>query len=103
MFSSPLTKSESTLRLNFIKSIPKEKKDSYCWMVNIDSLGFAPPQVMDNTTTPKMLDEAAKMAKELNASFSHARILHADADSSSFVSKGIPEITFHGLNQDWQR
>jgi len=87
----------------FIKSIPEEKKDSYCWMVNVDSLGFAEPQVMDNTTTPKMLDEAVKMAKELDASFSHARILNADADSSSFVNRGIPAITFHGLNQNWRQ
>ena len=48
----------------FVKTIPKEKKDSYCWMVNIDSLGFSNPQVMDNTTTPKMLDEAVAMAKD---------------------------------------
>jgi Iap family predicted aminopeptidase len=72
-------------------------------MVNIDSLGFSNPQVMDNTTTPKMLDEAVAMAKDLDAGFAHARILNADADSSSFVRTGIPAITFHGLNSNWQR
>ena len=87
----------------FVKTIPKEKKDSYCWMVNIDSLGFSNPQVMDNTTTPKMLDEAVAMAKDLDAGFAHARLLNADADSSSFVRTGIPAITFHGLNSNWQR
>ena len=49
------------------------------------------------------MDEAVKMAKELDASFSHARILNADADSSSFVNRGIPAITFHGLNQNWRQ
>jgi len=87
----------------FTKSISKEKTDSYCWMVNIDSLGIGAPQVMDNTTRPKMLDEAEKMAKELNASFAHAPILNANADSSSFNRKGIPAITFTGLDQNWQQ
>ena len=85
------------------KAISKEERPKYCAMVNIDSLGMADPQVMDNTSTIKMRDAADAMAKELQIKLAHAVIADADADSSSFKDKGIPAITFHGLNSDWKR
>jgi len=85
------------------KAISKEERPKYCAMVNIDSLGMADPQVMDNTSTIKMRDAADAMAKELQIKLAHASITDADADSSSFKDKGIPAITFHGLNSDWKR
>jgi len=85
------------------KAISKEERPKYCAMVNIDSLGMADPQVMDNTSTIKMRDAADAMAKELQIKLAHAGIADADADSSSFKDKGIPAITFHGLNSDWKR
>ncbi|MGH9819989.1 MAG: M28 family peptidase, partial [Pyrinomonadaceae bacterium] len=87
----------------FVKSIPKESRINYCWMVNVDSFGFSPPQVMDNTTTTKMLETAETTAKNAGFTLHHAVIAGADADSSSFKAKGIPSITFHGLNPNWQR
>lgn len=86
------------------KAIPKDKRIMYCSNVNIDSFGFSYPQVLDNTSTPAMSDMAKSVADEVKMPFSHASLDgEADADSSSFKSRDIPAITFHGLNKDWQK
>jgi Zn-dependent M28 family amino/carboxypeptidase len=84
------------------KAIPKEDRDQYCSMINFDSFGFAYPQVMTNASTPGMAKLAKDLAKEVNMPLSEAAINNADADSSSFVNKDIPAITFHGLSNKWQ-
>ncbi|MEP6848245.1 MAG: M20/M25/M40 family metallo-hydrolase [Acidobacteriota bacterium] len=87
-----------------VRSFKKaEKLPSVCWMVNIDSLGFTNPKVFDNASTPKMTEKATALADELKMKFVHRRIEGADADSDAFLKKGIPAITFDGLNPDWQR
>lgn len=86
-----------------VKSIPKENLPKICSMVNIDSFGFGSPQVADNMSSGKMLKSAKELAKEMNFPFSDAAIANADADSSSFLDKKIPAITFHGLSNDWQK
>jgi Zn-dependent M28 family amino/carboxypeptidase len=84
------------------KAIPKENREQYCSMVNFDSFGFNYPQVLSNASSPKMTKLAKDLAKEVNMPFSEAAIDNADADSSSFVEKDIPAITFHGLSNKWQ-
>jgi Zn-dependent M28 family amino/carboxypeptidase len=84
-----------------VKAIPKEDRDRYCSMINFDSFGFAYPQVMTNTTTRKMAKFADDLAKEIQMPFHEGPIGGADADSSSFVNKDIPAITFHGLSNKW--
>lgn len=85
------------------KSIPKENRSQYCSMVNFDSFGFNYPQVLSNASSPKMTKFAKDLAKEVNMPFSEASLAGtADADSTSFVSKNIPAITFHGLSNKWQ-
>ena len=85
------------------KSIPKENRPQYCSMVNFDSFGFNYPQVLSNASSPKMTKFAKDLAKEVNMPFSEASLAGtADADSTSFVSKNIPAITFHGLSNKWQ-
>jgi hypothetical protein len=71
-------------------------------MVNFDSFGFNYPQVLSNASSPRMTKLAKDLAKEVNMPFSEAAINNADADSSSFVEKDIPAITFHGLSNKWQ-
>jgi Predicted aminopeptidases len=85
-----------------VKAIPKENRSQYCSMVNFDSFGFNYPQVLSNASSPKMTKFAKDLAKEVNMPFSEAAISNADADSSSFVEKDIPAITFHGLSNKWQ-
>ncbi|MBA2619771.1 MAG: M20/M25/M40 family metallo-hydrolase [Acidobacteria bacterium] len=86
------------------KSIPKEKRENYCAMVNLDSFGFTYPQVLDNVSSRKLTDLAEQTAKDVKMPFAHASLEGiADADSSSFLKKDIPAVTFHGLSNDWQK
>ncbi len=85
------------------KAIPKEKRVSYCSMVNFDSFGFNYPQVLDNASSRKMTKLAKEVAAEMKFPFASASLAGiADSDSTSFISKDIPAISFHGLSNKWQ-
>ena len=85
-------------------SIPKENRKSYCAMVNLDSFGFTYPQVLTNTSNAKMTDLAKSLAAEVKMPFGSASLAGvADADSSSFLAKDIPAVTFHGLSDKWKQ
>jgi len=86
-----------------VKAIPKENLPQYCAMVNMDSFGFAVPQAPSNMSNSKMVKLAKEIAKGMKLQFSDAAISNADADSSSFLAKKIPAITFDGLSSDWQK
>jgi Iap family predicted aminopeptidase len=83
------------------KAISKEQAIEYCAMVNIDSLGLAPPQVADNMSSKKLSNFTEELAKEMKMPFSRARIAGANSDSSSFVEKNIPAVTIHGMSNQW--
>lgn len=85
-----------------VKAIAKEQLPQYCTMLNLDSFGLAFPQVMRNTSSPKLEALAEEVAKQMQMPFAKAAIQGADADSSSFLSKKIPAVTLHGLNNDWR-
>ena len=85
------------------KSIPKEKRWQYCSMINFDSFGFTYPQVLSNSSSSKMTAFAKELALEVKMSFREASVSGADADSSAFLSKEIPAITFHGLSSNWSQ
>jgi Zn-dependent M28 family amino/carboxypeptidase len=87
----------------FVSEIPKSERSTICSMVNLDSFGFASPQVMDNASTPTMTKAAKELWKKQEIDIASANILYADADSGSFVRAGIPAITFHGLSNNWQK
>lgn len=80
-----------------VNAINKKDRDSYCSMVNIDSFGFARPQVLENVSTPKLTAFAEEVAKQNNVPFASAAV-DAGADSTSFRDKGIPAVTLHGLS-----
>lgn len=81
----------------------KEQAAEYCAMVNIDSLGLAPPQVADNMSSKKLAKFAEDMAKELKLPFSRGIIPRADSDSTAFLEKKIPAVTIHGMNIHWKQ
>jgi Zn-dependent M28 family amino/carboxypeptidase len=86
------------------KAIPKEKRVNYCAMINIDSFGFSYPQVLDNTSSSKMSKLAEELSKEVKLPFAHASLEGiADADSTPFLKREIPAVTFHGVSNDWQK
>ncbi|MEK7725003.1 MAG: M20/M25/M40 family metallo-hydrolase [Acidobacteriota bacterium] len=84
------------------KAIPKEKRQNYCSMVNIDSFGVGIPQAMSNISSSKMLKYAKELAKETKFPFAEVTIPNASSDSASFRDKGIPAIGFSGLDNKWQ-
>ncbi|HZE71990.1 MAG TPA: M20/M25/M40 family metallo-hydrolase [Pyrinomonadaceae bacterium] len=84
-----------------VDAIARDHVSEYCAMINIDSLGLSPPQVLDNASSKELRELAADVAIQMKIPFSHASVGNADADSSSFVSKKIPALTIHGLNNEW--
>lgn len=85
------------------KAIPKEARANYCSMINFDSFGFNYPQVLDNVSNSKMTKAAKATAEKMKISLKTASLAGvADADSTSFLKKDIPAITFHGLSNNWQ-
>jgi Zn-dependent M28 family amino/carboxypeptidase len=85
------------------KAIPRDQRQKYCAMVNFDSFGLAYPQVLTNTSSPKMSKFAREVAESVKMPYHEASLAGAaDADSTSFLAKEIPAITFHGLSNDWR-
>lgn len=84
-------------------AISKDQAAEYCAMINIDSLGLAPPQVADNMSSNKLGQFTEDLAKEIKMPFAHASIEGADSDSSSFIRKKIPAVTIHGMNNEWPK
>jgi len=85
-----------------VDAIGSDQVSQYCAMINIDSLGLAPPQVLDNASTKKLTGLAADIAKNMKMPFGHAIVQNADSDSSSFVRKKIPAVTIHGMSNNWR-
>ncbi|MGI8556236.1 MAG: M28 family metallopeptidase [Pyrinomonadaceae bacterium] len=86
-----------------VSVMPKENFSQICSMVNIDSFGFTAPQSPRNLSNSKMVKLAKDTAKEMQVDFADSAIENADADSSSFLAKKIPAITFDGLSNNWQK
>lgn len=82
-------------------AISKDQAAEYCAMINIDSLGLAPPQVADNMSSSKLGQFTADLAKEMKVPFARARIEGANSDSSPFIEKKIPAVTIHGMSNNW--
>jgi Iap family predicted aminopeptidase len=84
-------------------AIKKEQVAEYCAMINIDSLGIGVPQTLDNVSSRKLIDFTGALAKELKITFAHTRVDGASSDSASFISKKVPAVTIHSLNDDWRK
>lgn len=86
----------------YAKSIPKEKRVSYCSMVNLDSFGFTYPQVFRDVSNSKMTETAKDLAADLKMQLNVISVPGAMADSASFNNYDIPAITFTALSGDWK-
>jgi Zn-dependent M28 family amino/carboxypeptidase len=82
-------------------AIAREDLPRYCAMINIDSFGLAPPFAMTNTSTPSLMKVAQDAASTLQIPFHLEPINGADADSSAFLARKIPAVTFAGVGNDW--
>jgi Zn-dependent M28 family amino/carboxypeptidase len=84
------------------KAIPKEKRSGFCSMINFDSFGFTYPRTFSEASTSKLIAAAKKLSADLKIPFAAVSIANADADSSSFLSHGIPAVTLDGLDDNWR-
>jgi Iap family predicted aminopeptidase len=84
------------------RAIKKEQAPEYCAMINVDSLGMGIPQTLDNVSSKKLIDFTGSLAKEMNIPFAPTRVDGASSDSASFISKKIPAVTIHSLNNQWR-
>jgi peptidase M28-like protein len=83
-----------------VQSIPRKERARYCAMINLDSLGQSRPQVLDNVSSTKLRKLAAELAESMGMPFDHARLEQAGADSTSFLRRGIPAVTIHGMSAE---
>jgi Iap family predicted aminopeptidase len=88
--------------LGMTDKIKKEQVEEYCAMINVDSLGMGIPGTLDNVSSKKLIDFTVNLAKETNIPFARARIDGASSDSAPFISKKIPAVTIHSLNNQWR-
>src|SRR5437762_7194403 len=84
-------------------AIPKAQRTQYCAMINVDSLGLGAPQVAENLSSEKLHKLATSVAKTMKIPYGDAPVGGAGADSASFMEKGIPAITIHGVTNDWRQ
>ncbi len=85
------------------KAIPKDKLSSYCAMVNFDSFGFTLPFSFSETSNKSLIKLAKSAAEASKLKFLDASVSNASADSVSFKRRGIPSITFSGIDSDWPK
>ncbi len=86
-----------------VKAMSKEQAAQICAMVNLDSFGMGAAQAAANMSSKKLLESAAKIAERMKIPFGSAAIAGAGADSMSFIDRGIPAITLHGVTNDWRK
>jgi len=79
-------------------SIEKSQRLRYCAMVNLDSLGMGPPQVIESISSKKLTLRVSDLAAQMHVPFARQPLYGPDSDSSSFRDRGIPAITIHGLS-----
>lgn len=86
----------------WVKSIKKEDAGQYCAMINIDSLGMATPQVLENLSSKTLINRVADLAQRMKIPFHKYNIHGAGADSESFIAKKIPSLTISAVANGWE-
>jgi hypothetical protein len=71
-------------------------------MINIDSLGMAAPQVMEDISSKPLVERTAAIAQRMKMPFSRISFPLGDSDSSSFRDKKIPALTISGVGDRWR-
>jgi hypothetical protein len=83
------------------RALDRQGRLGVCAMLNLDSFGLGPVQVMSNASNRSMIELARATAAAEGRALRIAPLFHADADSSSFRHRSIPALTLHGVTGDW--
>ncbi len=83
-------------------AIPKDQRENYCAMVNLDSFGFSYPQFMPHISDQRLLKLGKEISMALKLPSGTAGIDRASSDSLPFIENKIPAISVHGLSNNWQ-
>jgi hypothetical protein len=86
----------------WVRHIKKEDTGQYCAMINIDSLGMATPQVLENLSSKTLVNRVADLAQRMKIPFHKYNINGAGADSESFIAKKIPALTISAIANGWE-
>lgn len=84
-----------------VRALDRQGRLGVCAMLNLDSFGLGPVQVMSNASNRSMIDLARSVAANEGRILRVAPLFNADADSSSFRHRSIPALTLHGVSRDW--
>jgi len=84
-----------------VRGIKNEEVSQYCAMVNIDSLGMAAPQVVENLSSRPLVDRVTELAQRMKMPFSRVTVPGVGADSIPFIEKKIPAVTISALGNGW--
>ncbi len=84
-----------------VRGIKKEEVSQYCAMVNIDSLGMAAPQVLENASSKTLVNSMTELAQRMKMPFTKISIPEAGADSIPFIEKKIPAVTISAVGNGW--
>jgi Zn-dependent M28 family amino/carboxypeptidase len=82
----------------WVKAIPKEKRTNYCSMINLDSFGLGNPMILENASSPAMVQFASGLGSTLGVPVTSVSVRRASSDSASFKKVGIPAITISALS-----
>ncbi len=84
-----------------VRALDRQGRLGICAMLNLDSFGLGPVQVMSNASNRTMIELARSVAAGEGRTLRVAPLFNADADSSSFRHRSIPALTLHGVSRDW--
>ncbi len=83
-------------------AIPKDTRENYCAMLNLDSFGFSYPQFMPHISDKLLMKLGKEISAALKLPTGTAGIDGASSDSLPFIENKIPAISIHGLTNNWQ-
>ncbi len=86
---------------SMVKNIKKEEVDQYCAMINIDSLGMAAPQVLQNVSSKTLTARVGEIELRMKMPFNTVNVPGVGADSLPFIEKKIPAVTISALGNGW--
>jgi Zn-dependent M28 family amino/carboxypeptidase len=84
------------------KTIQKEELGQYCAMINIDTLGMAAPQALENLSSKPLVDRVRAIAERMKIPFNKVTLDNALADSVPFKDKKIPAVTISAVGNGWE-